>query len=96
MCLYLPIAFGATRPRRKRWAEHVEHTGEIVNVYKTIVGNVIGEKPLQRPRRRCRDIKIYLKVIMLIYVVWIQLAEDMVQSLSLLNTVINFQIVQRK
>jgi len=38
--------------RRMRWAGHVVGMGEMRNVYKNVVGNPEGKRPLGRPRRR--------------------------------------------
>jgi hypothetical protein len=38
--------------RRIRWAGHVARMGEERKVYKVLVGNPEGKRPLGRPRRR--------------------------------------------
>jgi len=40
------------KSRRMRWVGHVVRTGEIRNVYKILVGEREGKRPLGRPRRR--------------------------------------------
>jgi hypothetical protein len=40
------------KSKRMRWAWHVERMGEKRNVYKILVGNPEGKRPLGRPRRR--------------------------------------------
>jgi hypothetical protein len=35
-----------------RWAEHVARVGEEGKVYKVLVGNPEGKRPLVRPRRK--------------------------------------------
>jgi hypothetical protein len=67
--------------------------GEITNACKIIVGKFERGKSLQRPSHRRRDIKIYLKEIVLTCVIWIQLAEAMVESRALVNAAVNFQII---
>jgi hypothetical protein len=38
-----------------KWAESVAHVGEDSKVYKVLVGNSEGKRPLGRPRRRWED-----------------------------------------
>ena len=40
------------KSRRMRWAGHVAHMGEESVVYRVLVGNPEGKRPLGRPRRR--------------------------------------------
>jgi hypothetical protein len=40
------------KSRRKRWAEHVARMGQDRKVYRVLVGNPKGKRPLRRPRRR--------------------------------------------
>jgi len=40
---------------RIRWAEHVESMGESSGVYRVLVGEPEGERPLERPRLRWVD-----------------------------------------
>jgi hypothetical protein len=40
---------------RMRWAGHVARMGEGRNVYRGLVGNPEGKRPLERPRRRWED-----------------------------------------
>jgi hypothetical protein len=40
------------KSRRMRWVEHVAHMGEGRAVYRVLVGNPEGKRPLGRPRRR--------------------------------------------
>jgi hypothetical protein len=41
--------------RRMRWAGKVVHMGEGRGVYRVLVGNPEGKRPLGRPRRRWED-----------------------------------------
>ena len=41
--------------RRMRWAGHVAHMGERRGVYRVLVGNPEGKRPLWRSRRRLGD-----------------------------------------
>jgi hypothetical protein len=43
------------KSRRMRWAGHVARMGEKRNVYRLLVGNPEGKRPLGRPRRRWTD-----------------------------------------
>jgi len=38
--------------RRMRWVRHVACMGEMRNVYKILVENPKGKRPLRRPRHR--------------------------------------------
>jgi hypothetical protein len=40
------------KSRRKRWAEHVACMGQDRKVYRVLVGNPKGKRPLRRPRHR--------------------------------------------
>ena len=40
------------KSRRMRWAGHVARVGEERGVYRVLVGNPEGRRPLGRPRRR--------------------------------------------
>jgi hypothetical protein len=41
--------------KRMRWAGHVARTGEGRGVYRVLVGNPEGDRPLRRPRHRWED-----------------------------------------
>jgi hypothetical protein len=43
------------KQRRMRWAGHVARMGEEIKVYKVLVGNPEGMRPLGRPRLRWED-----------------------------------------
>jgi hypothetical protein len=43
------------KSRRMRWAGHVARMGEGRNVYRVLLGMPEGERPLEKPRRRCED-----------------------------------------
>jgi hypothetical protein len=56
------------------------HMGEGRDVYRVLVGNPEGKRPLGRPRCRCEDnIKMDLREIGIDGVNWIELAQDSVQ-----------------
>jgi hypothetical protein len=37
------------------WAGHVARVGKISGVYRVLMGNPEGKRPLGRPRHRCED-----------------------------------------
>jgi hypothetical protein len=47
-----PDTIRQIQSRRMRWAGHVARMGEGRNVYRVLVGNPEGKRPLGRPRRR--------------------------------------------
>jgi hypothetical protein len=52
------------KSRRMRWAGYVARMGEGRNVYRVLVGKLVGKRPLERPRRRWADgIRVDLEVI---------------------------------
>jgi hypothetical protein len=52
------------RSRRMRWAGHVARMRKGRNMYRVLVGNPEGNRPLERPRRRWEDgIKVDLREI---------------------------------
>jgi hypothetical protein len=60
-----------------KWAGHVARMGENTNVYRTLVGEPEGKRPLGRPRRRWVDnIKLNLREIGWDGVDWIDMAQD--------------------
>jgi hypothetical protein len=70
-----PSIIRIMKSRRMRWAGHVARRGEKRNVYRLLVGNPEGKRPLGRPRRRWMDnIKMDLLKIGLSVVDWIGLA----------------------
>jgi hypothetical protein len=54
ICTHPQISLG--KSRRMRWAEHVARMGEERKVYKVLVGNPEGKRPLGRPRCRWEDV----------------------------------------
>jgi hypothetical protein len=71
---YSPSIIRIIKSRRMRWAEHVARMGEKRNVYRLLVGEPEGKRPLGRPRRRWIDnIKMDLLEIGLSVVDWIVL-----------------------
>ncbi|KAJ4435343.1 hypothetical protein ANN_17955 [Periplaneta americana] len=64
------------KSRRLRWAGHVARMGESRNAYRVLVGRPEGKRPLGRPRRRWKDIKMYLREVGYDDRDWINLAQD--------------------
>jgi hypothetical protein len=50
-----PDVIRQIKSRRMRWAGHVARMGEGRNVYRVLMGNPKGKRPLGRPRRRWED-----------------------------------------
>jgi hypothetical protein len=74
-----------------RWAEHVG--GEGRGVYRVLVGRPEGKRPLGRPRRRWDDIiKMDLREKGLDGAICIRLAQDRVQLLAFVITVMNLRV----
>jgi hypothetical protein len=85
-----PSIIRINKSRRMRWAGHVARMGEERNVYRFLVGNPEGKRPLGRSRRRWIDnIKMDLLEIGLSAVDWIGLAPDRYRWRALVNMVIN-------
>jgi hypothetical protein len=88
-----PSIIRIIKSRRMRWAGHVARMGEKRNVYRLLVGNPEGKRPLGRPRRRSIDnIKMDLLEIGLDVVVWIGLAQDRYRWRTLVNSVTNLRV----
>jgi hypothetical protein len=67
--------------------------GEKRNVYRLLVGNPEGKRPLGRPRHRWMDnIKMDLLEIGLSIVDWIGLAQDRYRWRALVNSVVNLRV----
>jgi hypothetical protein len=67
--------------------------GEGRGVYRVLVERSEGKRPLGRPRRRWEDnINMDLREIGIEGVNWIQLAQDMFQWRTFVNTIMNLRI----
>jgi hypothetical protein len=65
------------KSRRMRWAGHVARVGERRGVYRVLVGEPDGRRPLGRPRHRWEvNIKIDLEEVGCGSLDWIVLAQD--------------------
>jgi hypothetical protein len=63
--------------RRMRWAGHIAHMGEGKAVYRVLVGEPEGKRPLGRPRHRWEDnIKVDPQDVGCGGIDWIELAHD--------------------
>jgi len=79
--------------RRMRWAGHVARMGEGRAVYRVLVGNPEGRRPLGRPRRRWEDnITINLREVGCGCVDWMELAQDRDRWLALVSAVMNLRV----
>jgi len=76
-----------------RWTGHVARMGEGRGVYRVLVGEPEGKRPLVRPRRRWEDnIKMDLKEVGCGGMDWIELAKDRDRWRALVNAVMNLRI----
>jgi hypothetical protein len=65
-----------------------------MNVYRVLMGNPEGKRPLVRPRCRWKDgIRMDLEEIGLGSVDWIQLAQDRDRWRALVNSVMNLRVL---
>ena len=78
---------------RMRWAGHVARMGE-VGVYRVLVGKQEGRRPLGIPRHRWADkIRPDLQEVGCVYMDWIGLAQDRDRWRTLVNAVMNLQVL---
>jgi hypothetical protein len=85
------------KSRMMRWAGHVGHMGEGRGIYRVLVERLESKRPLGRPKRRWEDnIKIDLREMEIDGRNWIRLAQDSVQWLAFVSTVMNLRVSQRK
>jgi hypothetical protein len=88
-----PSIIRIIKSRRMKWAGHVARMGEKRNVYRILLGNPGGKKPLGRRRRRWMDnIKMDLREVGWNGMEWIDLVQDRDQWRSLVNAVMNFRV----
>jgi hypothetical protein len=88
-----PSIITTTMSRKMRWVGHVARMGAKRNVYRMLVENPEGKRPLGRARRRLVDnIKMYLREIGWCGMDWIHLVQDRDQWRGLVNMVINLRV----
>jgi len=89
----LPNIVRVVKPRRMRWAGHVERMGKGRAVYRVLVGKPEGKRPLGRPRHRWEDnIKMDLREVRWGCGDWMELAQDRNRRRALVSTVKNLRV----
>jgi hypothetical protein len=87
-----PDIIRQAKSRRMGWAGHVARMGEGRNLYRVLVGNPEGKRPLGRPRRKWEaGIKMDLREIGW-GVEWIQLAQDRGSWRAVVSAVMNLHL----
>jgi hypothetical protein len=77
-----------------RWAGHVARIGEESKVYRVLVGNPEGKRPLGRPRRMWEDgIRMDLREIGLGGLDWIRQAQDRDRWRDVVSAVMNLRVL---
>ena len=62
-------------------------------MYRVLVGNPVGKRPLGRPRRRWVDnIRMDLQEVGCGYMDWIELAQDRIRWRTLVSAVMNLRV----
>ena len=75
-----------------RWSGHVAHMGESRGVYRVLVENPEGKRPLRRPRCRWEDnIKMDLHEVGGEGMNWINVVQDRYRWQALVTAVMNLQ-----
>jgi len=81
------------KSRRMKWAGHVARMGEEREVYRVLVGNREGKRPLGRPRRRWVDnIMMDLQEVGCGYMDWIGRATDRDRWRTHVSAVMNLRV----
>jgi hypothetical protein len=80
--------------RRMRWAGHVARIGEERKLYKVLVGNPEGKRPLGRRSRRWEDgIRMDLRETGLGGCGWIRLAQERDRWRAVVSAVMNLRVL---
>jgi hypothetical protein len=78
--------------RRMRWAGHVARIAE-GNAYRSLEGKLKGKKSVGKPRRRgWITLRWILETDTMIYMDWIDLAQDRYRWRTLVNAVMNLRV----
>ena len=78
---------------RMRWAAHVARMGEERGLYRVLVGEPEGRRPLGRPRLRWVDnIRMHLQEVGCGYMDWIGRAQDGDSWRTLMSAVMNLRV----
>jgi hypothetical protein len=81
------------KSRRMRWTGHVARTGRGRNIYRVLVGEPKGKRPLERAMCRWEDnIKMDLREVGIRGVNWMRLAQDKVHWQSFAIMVMDLQV----
>jgi hypothetical protein len=87
-----PSIIRIMKSRRMRWTGHVARTREKRNVYRLLVGNPEGKRPLGTPRRRwVHNIRMYFVEVGWRDVDWIDLVQDRERLRALVNPVLSLR-----
>jgi len=81
-----------TKSRRMRLVGHVVRMGEGRGVYRVLVRRPEGRRPLERPRRRWKDIRMDLREVGCGCVDWMELAQDRDRWRALVSAVMNLRV----
>jgi len=81
------------KSRKMRWPGHIIRMGERRGVYRVLVGNPEGKRPLGRPRSRWEDnIKMDLQVVGCGGMDWTYLVQGRDRWWARMNTVMNLGV----